>query len=203
MNEKSFERKKELIMAALDEFAHKSYEKASLNTIIKNAGISKGTFYYHFQDKQSLYFYLLETAVKAKWDFIDEKTRKKPEYTGDTNIFEEFKLQAQIGMEFAHLFPQYHRLSIMFAQEKGNDIYENAKTLLKFNTESVIRSMVKKAMEKGELNNRFSEDFIVRILTHLFMNFDEIFSLENDFSQEKMVENLNNYVDFMKNGMKK
>lgn len=73
MKEKTFERKTELLEAALDEFAAKSYDDASLNTIIKNAGISKGTFYYHFADKQALYLFLLESSVKSKWDFINEK----------------------------------------------------------------------------------------------------------------------------------
>ncbi len=44
LKEKSFERKTELLEAALDEFTSKSYEDASLNMIIKNAGISKGLF---------------------------------------------------------------------------------------------------------------------------------------------------------------
>ncbi|OPX60430.1 MAG: DNA-binding transcriptional repressor AcrR [Methanobacterium sp. PtaB.Bin024] len=201
MNKKSFERKNELLNAALDEFTRKNYENASLNTIIKNASISKGTFYYHFQNKQTLYLFLLETAVKTKWEFINSHMKEYPPDSPRRDIFDEFKLQAQMGMEFAVGFPQYHRLSIMFSREKGNKIYEDAKTTLHLDTESMIREMVKKARTREDLTEKFSEDFMVKILTYLFTNFDEIFHLEEDFHLDKMVENLNNYVEFMKHGM--
>ena len=203
MKKKSFERKNELLEAALDEFTLKSYENASLNTIIKNAGISKGTFYYHFQDKESLYLLLLETAHKTKWKFIKNHEEEISCETEQKDIFEEFKLQAQLGMEFASCFPQYHQLSMMFVREKGNLIYDKAKSKLNLNTTSLMGEIVKRAMENGELNPRFSEDFSVKILTHLFMNFDEIFPEEEDFHLENMVKNLNNYVEFMKNGLGK
>ena len=48
MNKNSFKGKNELIEAALDEFSSHSYENASLNKIIKTAGISKGTFLLSF-----------------------------------------------------------------------------------------------------------------------------------------------------------
>ena len=41
--EKSFERLNELINAALIEFGDKGYDNASLNNILREAGISKGT----------------------------------------------------------------------------------------------------------------------------------------------------------------
>ena len=45
----------ELIKAALIEFGDKGYENASLNNILKEAGISKGTFYYHFKNRRIIY----------------------------------------------------------------------------------------------------------------------------------------------------
>lgn len=203
MKKKSFERKNELLEAALDEFTRKNYESASLNTIIKNAGISKGTFYYHFQDKEALYLLLLETANKTKWKFINDHRKEIPCEAEQKDIFEEFKIQAQLAMEFASCFPQYHQLSMMFVRERGNEIYDNAKSKLNLNTPSMMGEIVKRAMKNGEINPRFSEDFTVKIMTHLFMNFDEVFPEEKDFHLEKMVKNLNNYVEFMKNGLGK
>ena len=203
MKKKSFKRKKELLKAALDEFTRKNYKNASLNTIIKNAGISKGTFYYHFQDKQALYLFLLESANKAKWKFLNNTIQYKGTDFKGKDIFEDFKIQAQIAMEFAVLFPKYHQISIMFANEKGNQIYEDAKSILSINTEAMMDNMVKNAIQKGDFNEKFSKDFIVRIMTFLFMSFDEIFSKEEDFIMENMTKNLNNFVDFMKYGLGK
>lgn len=201
MKNKSFERKNELLEVALAEFTQKNYENASLNTIIKKAGISKGTFYYHFQDKQALYLFLLETTSKTKWEFINSYMEKNSIDLDEMDIFEGFKLQARIGIEFAAKFPKYHKLSIMFTKEKGNDIYEDAKDILGVSAESMIEEMVKNAIENGDFNNKFSKDFIVKIMSHLFVNFDEIFNRKEDFGLNKMLENLDNYVDFMKYGL--
>lgn len=54
------EKQDTVIKAALKEFTKVSFENASINQIIKEASISRGSFYMYFQDKEDLYFYLLE-----------------------------------------------------------------------------------------------------------------------------------------------
>ncbi|MCM1565212.1 MAG: TetR/AcrR family transcriptional regulator [Dehalobacter sp.] len=201
MNEKSFERKTEVLEAALNEFTAKSYQDASLNTIIKNAGISKGTFYYHFEDKQALYLYLLESSVKTKWEFINDKIYHNPELNAGGNIFDNFKLQARLAAEFAAMQPQYHKLSRMFSREQGNPIYIAAKDLLGGDTEEILAALIDKAIEAGSLKKEYSRDFLVKILSYLFLHFDEIFDRDEDSDLDRMLSNLDSYVDFIQYGM--
>ena len=49
------ERKKKILDAARLEFIRNGYDGASLNTIIREAGISKGSLYYYFEDKIDIY----------------------------------------------------------------------------------------------------------------------------------------------------
>lgn len=42
--------------AAINEFSMKKYEDASLNDILKNAGMSKGSFYHHFSCQRRAVF---------------------------------------------------------------------------------------------------------------------------------------------------
>lgn len=203
MTEKSFERKTALLEAALNEFAAKSFEDASLNAIIKNAGISKGTFYYHFTDKQALYLYLLESSVNTKWEFIKGKISNSPELYTDGDIFNNFKRQARLAVEFAVKHPQYHKLSRMFSKEQGNPIYIAAKDLLGGNTEDILAEMIDKAIEAGYFKKEYPREFIVKTLSYLFGHFDEIFDEDADFELEKMLSNLDSYVDFIQWGMGK
>ncbi|MDD3341393.1 MAG: TetR family transcriptional regulator [Bacilli bacterium] len=53
------DKKKRLIDAAMTEFSAHLLEDASINQIIKNAGISRGSFYMYFKDKEDIYGYLL------------------------------------------------------------------------------------------------------------------------------------------------
>lgn len=48
------EKKARLLDAATREFAAHGYELASINTILDDAGLSKGSFYYYFDDKADL-----------------------------------------------------------------------------------------------------------------------------------------------------
>lgn len=48
------DKKEKLLAAAQKEFATRGYESASLNTILDEAGFSKGSFYWYFEDKTDL-----------------------------------------------------------------------------------------------------------------------------------------------------
>lgn len=53
------DKKKRLIAGAMKEFSAKSLNEASISNIVKNAKISRGSFYQYFEDKKDLYFYLI------------------------------------------------------------------------------------------------------------------------------------------------
>lgn len=201
MKEKSFERKADLFEAALDEFITKNFEDASLNQILKNAGISKGTFYYHFQDKQALYLFILESLAKTKLEFVMNRTKEYAEEYKERDIFDKFKLQARVGVEFATIHPNYYQLNKMFLRERGNKIYDIAKNILGISTEKVLEEMIKEAIKRGDFKEDFSEDFLVRIISYLFVHFDEIFYKEENFDHQQMIKNLDHYVDFLKGGV--
>jgi len=198
-----FERKEQLIKAALDEFTSNSYDEASLNQIIKNAGISKGTFYYHFENKESLYLYLLHHSVTAKWQFIEQRSKEENLLTELTDIFERFKFQARLGTEFGKLFPKYHKLSIMFAKEKGKEIYRKASEFLETDSEKVLKDMIDKAMIDGDLRKDLPVEFIHNLVSYLLRHYTDVFQQDEDLTLDKMLENIDYFVDFIKNGIGK
>lgn len=201
MKDKTFERKTELLKSALDEFSSKSYDTASLNTIIKNAKISKGTFYYHFADKEELYLYLIKSAFHAKWEFINEKTQKERDIFTNGNIFDKFKIQAKYGAEFALKYPLYYRLGNMLLKETAHPIYDKVKLDLNTDTDNILNSMIEEAISKGEIRNDFPRDFLVKTLSYLFSNFDGIFNSNDECDLDDILSNLDMYFDLIQNGI--
>lgn len=201
MKIKSFDRKEELLEAAMDEFIAKSYEEASLNNIIKNAGISKGTFYYHFQDKQALYLSLLQSTVDAKMEFM-ERRLKDYVHKEDLSIFENLKLQARFGVEFAKDYPRYYLLGLMFLREKGNKIYEVAMNMLDDTSENYYDVLMEKAKERGDFRNGVTIEFAKKILVYMLYRFDEIFDIKRaEFDFDRMICDFDNLIDFMQHGL--
>ena len=55
------EKRERLMAAARAEFLRVPYEDASINRIIREAGIPRGSFYMYFTDKEDLFRYLMES----------------------------------------------------------------------------------------------------------------------------------------------
>ncbi|MDO5408308.1 MAG: TetR family transcriptional regulator [Eubacteriales bacterium] len=69
--------KKQLIReAAIREFARVPFEKASINQIIQNAGISRGSFYTYFEDKQDLLEFVLSDGCDQMMELCEENLKE-------------------------------------------------------------------------------------------------------------------------------
>jgi len=64
------EKQQKILEAAMYEFSKELYQDASLNKIIKQANIPRGSFYMYFEDKKDLYFYLLDRYAKQFSMFV-------------------------------------------------------------------------------------------------------------------------------------
>ncbi|MET1014754.1 MAG: TetR family transcriptional regulator [Paenisporosarcina sp.] len=58
------EKKESLIQAAMKEFSRVPLSEASISNIIKEAAIPRGSFYQYFEDKEDLFYFLLEEYSK-------------------------------------------------------------------------------------------------------------------------------------------
>lgn len=58
------EKRKRLLKAARKEFSRTTFDSASINRIIQDAEISRGSFYMYFEDKEDLFLYLQTDAME-------------------------------------------------------------------------------------------------------------------------------------------
>jgi len=56
--------------AAIDEFAERGYEGASISQIVARAEVAKGSFYQYFEDKHDLFMHLVDLAAREKQAFF-------------------------------------------------------------------------------------------------------------------------------------
>jgi AcrR family transcriptional regulator len=64
------DKRQSLVNLALEEFANRDYDKASISKIVAKVGIAKGSIYQYFANKQDLYFYLVGLAAEKKKEFL-------------------------------------------------------------------------------------------------------------------------------------
>jgi AcrR family transcriptional regulator len=72
------ETRAELLDAAAVVFAERGYRVATVNDIVRAAGLSKGTFYWHFGSKEELFAALLSERVDRPARELMEVTRAAP-----------------------------------------------------------------------------------------------------------------------------
>ena len=87
MQEELIDKKKQLLDAALHVFATQGFEKASMREIAANAGLTTGAIYYHYKNKDDLYY----DAVKESAYFVHKLSEKDKDSKVKSNqeIFEE------------------------------------------------------------------------------------------------------------------
>ncbi|WML34752.1 TetR/AcrR family transcriptional regulator [Clostridium sp. OS1-26] len=57
------EKKNRILDACIEEFALKGYDKASTNSIVKKADISKGILFHYFGNKKNLFLYVFDYCM--------------------------------------------------------------------------------------------------------------------------------------------
>lgn len=84
MQQRSEETRTRITEAAIKLFSNRGYNKASVDDICAEAGISKGAFYHHFESKQTLFLSLLDgwlqtidSAIEASKDMTAPETFMK------------------------------------------------------------------------------------------------------------------------------
>ncbi|WP_415814080.1 TetR/AcrR family transcriptional regulator [Mesobacillus thioparans] len=151
------QKRQTLLEAAETEFTRVPFFEASIANIVKSAGISRGSFYQYFQDKDDLYFFLLEDKLKMAKIYFSALLEK---HQGDL-------IEALIELQ------NYFLLALSDEEEK--QLLKNALLYTTHRVESSFTSIWDTYLEKeefkkvGELINRSYLDVTAeKELLHIF-----------------------------------
>jgi TetR/AcrR family transcriptional regulator len=99
------EEQQRILEACIEEFALHGFRQASTNTIIKRAGIPKGTLFFYFGSKKDLYLYVIDHAVAQYKQAFAQSAGHPP-----ADLFERLLYFGQARMQFALREPLLYRL---------------------------------------------------------------------------------------------
>ena len=69
--------KNAIFHSAVKVFSNNGYNGATMDEIASNAGVAKGTLYYHFKSKEDIFKYIITEGVDIMKNEIDEATNKE------------------------------------------------------------------------------------------------------------------------------
>lgn len=113
------EDKERVLQIAKKQFSHHGYDAMSLNLLLKELNISKGQFYYWFEDKADLFFTVLKQGIDALQQRLNDhgmpKSKSKYwEHMRNSRLISEMlwkeKDFVEIGQIIYRQIPQNHPL---------------------------------------------------------------------------------------------
>lgn len=193
------EEKRALICeVAVDEFATHSFAQASINRIVTQAGIAKGSFYQYFENKTDLFLYLLQRIAEEKLSYLAPMLSNPERH----DFFSLLRELYRSGVRFALERPRYAEISKRLMASKGTPIYDevmghNLPSGLEF-----FEALLKEGIAQGEVRADIDAGMLAYIATAMNALVVEYY-LEHvgaDYDEE-MIETLDTFLDFLRNGI--
>jgi len=144
------ERPQEIIEAAFAEFSRKGYAVTTLDQIAERAGVTKGTIYVYFENKEHLFISMVREFTKAKIETVQDMQASHEGSTADL-------LRAQFSYIYEHIVEDKRRREVvrMLIAEAGRfpelaDRYhaEILKPCL-----DMLRQAIQRGIDRGEIRN--------------------------------------------------
>lgn len=187
-NNLSDEKKERIFDAALQEFSTRRFSEASLNHIIKNAGIPKGSFYQYFESKEDLYLYMREVVSKEMADLLSNING----IDSDADVFEVIKQETREFLERGKVKPGYVEVAMLMEIDDSEFI----KKIRKSSSSRYVK-MLECDKERDRIKPEVDSELVINMISRFSLN--EYF--KNGSDKEKYFKNLNDAFKIIKDGI--
>src|SRR5580700_7751825 len=144
------ERPQEILEAAFNEFSRNGYATTTLDRIAERAGVTKGTIYVYFENKEHLFISMVRELMKVTLDTVQDMFERHDGSTADL-------LRAQFSFIYQHIVEDRRRREVvrMLIAEASRfpalaDRYheEILRPCL-----DMLRQAIQRGMDRGEFRN--------------------------------------------------
>lgn len=193
----SREKKDRILDASSHEFSSNPYDLASINNIVKNADIAKGSFYQYFDNKEDLYRYVVSKCEEKKDDYM-ERALNRSEYM---NVFDRIR---EIYKSMIRFSEENKRESLILDYIYKLEDEELKKELLSSSSNSdssdIFERIVLDGVGGGEIRSTIDRELLISLLHNLnvfIKGYSESQGLLFDY--ERKIDDL---IDILESGIK-
>ncbi len=158
------EKQRRIFEAAVREFASKGYRLASMNSLVKAAGISKGSLFQYFRTKQDLFDGVVDIAtaeVRAYLKEVRAETDRMP-------FFPRLDRILRAGFTFIDRRPLLARIYFHLPQSGEAPFGSERIALLRAQGVDFIRELIVEAQNGGELRDSLDTGRVAFLINALF-----------------------------------
>lgn len=134
--------KRRIFNTAVQIFAEKGYDNASIEEITAIAGVAKGSLYYHFEKKEDIFDMLLEEGLKLLRNNIEIKTKEC------TTALEKIKAIILVQIKVTVKYEAF--LNVVFSQIWGEEVKNQKCKRAVFEYIQIIERVIEEGIRSGE-----------------------------------------------------
>ncbi len=142
------EKRNRIVLAAVDEFSVHGFKSASMNALVRTIGISKGSIFQYFTNKEGLFLYVIQHAV----DLVKRYLKRVRTETADQEVFERIKGSMMAGVTFVQKHPKIFELYLRLMFE--SDIPFRSELIQSIRRLSIeyLTGLLQTGKERGEID---------------------------------------------------
>ena len=190
------EKRERIFAAAINEFAQRNIQSASLSNIVAEAGIARGSIYQYFRDKEDIYIYVFEALRARRAEYVEPAFalyKKEPFLVFFENFYirdSEYLLNHPLHIEMGkHLYGHAHGVSRKLIQKIQNRYRELFLIGIDYD---IGRGLMRPDIDCGIL-----ADLCVHLVTDIFI----FQSLNNSLTIENIREQATGTMFIIRNGV--
>lgn len=187
------DKKERLIEACLEEFSHYTFSDSSINRIIKNCDISRGSFYQYFENKEDCYMEILGIIAQEKYEIFKDVVKDE-----SFSVFDDYinmLKQVRVWMERQ---PRYYKIGLLMQKDDSDfvaKLNENNPSMSEY-----FNYLIRKDQEKGLIRKDIDPKLLAEVLTITSQKILTEFFLNKEY--DLMIEKSKEIINLLQNGTK-
>ena len=192
------EKRERILKEAVMEFKNNNYDVASVNRIVEKSGISKGSFYQYFKDKEDLYIYIMTIIGEKKIEYLTPTLMN----FNELNFYEALREMYRVGIQFALENPDYLEIGTRMMRDTSGIMLKIRDTFSPKGDEMFI-ALLEKGQKMGDIRLDLDLKLVAKLLISMQMSVvDYYFEKHQDEGYSmKIMEELDKFFDLLKNGI--
>ncbi len=133
--------KKAIFQSAIKVFSTSGYSGATMEDIASNAGVAKGTLYYHFKSKEEIFNYIIKEGMNIIKEDVEEQTNKEEDALK--------KLITMCKVQLKQFYVNKDFFKVIMSQVWGQELRQLELRKILEDYINTIESYLKEAMNHG------------------------------------------------------
>lgn len=207
------ERQQEIIQVSLEEFAYYDFKSASLSNIVKRLDLGKGSFYRYFENKKSLYYYLLNYSIEHRMKHDQELITEEIK-----DFFKMVHHHLKSKIDFDQKEPLISSFLFNVLQERDTEELGNIEEYRKSRILDMTMKIIKPFIIIGQVRDDIDEKVIAWTVVQNQFSFQEFIEVQflQDFQknikengklynipEDQLLKYSESFIKILKNGLSK